>query len=63
MSEEVQTFRATNGRVTGVIGLVMAAAVAALFILTEHPAVAVPGVIGCAFVAVLVWSALLRPGV
>ncbi len=36
MSEEVQTFRATNGRVTGVIGLVMAAGVAALFVLTER---------------------------
>jgi len=63
MSEEVQTFRATNGRVTGVIGLVMCAMVAVLFVVTEHPAVAVPGVIGCAFAAVLVWSALLRPRV
>jgi hypothetical protein len=63
MSEEVQTFRATNGRVTGVIGLGMAAGVAALFVLTEHASVAVPGVLGCAFAAVLVWSALLRPGV
>lgn len=63
MSEEVQTFRATNGRVTGVIGLTMAAGVAALFVVTEHPSVAVPGVLGCAFAAVLVWAALLRPGV
>jgi hypothetical protein len=63
MSEEVQTFRATNGRVTGVIGLVMCATVAVLLVLTEHPSVAVPGILGCAFVAVLVWAALLRPRV
>jgi len=63
MSEEVQTFRATNGRVTGVIGLVMCAVVAVLFVATEKPSVAVPGVLGCAFAAVLVWSALLRPRV
>ena len=35
MAEEVQTFRATNGRVTGVIGLVMCAIVAVLFVVTE----------------------------
>ena len=63
MSEEVQTFRATNGRVTGVIGLVMAVTIGALFAATEHPAVAVPGVLGCAFGGVLVWAALLRPRV
>jgi hypothetical protein len=63
MPEEVQTFRATGGRVTGIIGLVLSAAVAVLFVVTEPLAVAVPGVLGCAFFAVLVWSALLRPGV
>jgi hypothetical protein len=63
MSEEVQSFRATNGRVTGVIGLVMTATVAVLFVVGEGPAVAVPGVLGCAFAAVLVWAALLRPRV
>ena len=63
MSEEVQAFRSTNGRVTGVIGLVMCAGVAALFVVTEHPAVAVPGVLGCGFAAVLVWASLLRPRV
>lgn len=63
MSEEVETFRATSGRVTGWIGLVMCAAVAVLFVVTEHPSVAVPAVLGCAFSAVLVWAALLRPRV
>jgi hypothetical protein len=63
MSEEVQTFSATNGRATGVIGLVMAATVAALFAAAGELSVAVPGVLGCAFAAVLVWAALLRPRV
>lgn len=63
MSEEGQAFRATNGRVTGVIGLVMCLGVAVLFVATEHPAVAVPGVLGCAFAAVLTWASMLRPRV
>ncbi len=63
MSEEAQTFRATNGRVTGVIGLVLAATVAVLFIASADPSAAVPGVLACAFAAVLVWAALLRPRV
>ena len=61
MSEQVQTFRVTSGRVTGVIGLAMCVVVAVLFAVTEHPAVAVPGVLGCAFVGVLIWASLLRP--
>ncbi len=63
MSEKVQAFRVTSGRVTGVIGLVMCVTVAALFVLTEPLAAAVSGVLGCAFVAVLCWAALLRPRV
>lgn len=63
MAEEVQTFRVTNGRVTGVIGLVMCAVVAVLLVVTEPLAVAVPGLVGCAFVGVLTWAALLRPRV
>ncbi len=63
MSEEVQTFRANSGRVTGVIGLVMTVSVGVLFVVSETPSVAVPGVLGCAFAAVLTWAALLRPRV
>jgi hypothetical protein len=63
MSEKVQTFRVTSGRVTGVIGLVMCVTVAVLFVLTEPPAAAVAGGLGCGFVAVLSWAALLRPRV
>ena len=63
MSEDVQSFRVTNGRVTGVIGLLMCVGVAVIFVVTEHLAVALPGVLGCAFAAVLIWAALLRPRV
>ncbi len=63
MAEVVQTFRATNGRVTGVLGLATCAFVAVLSVVTEDRAAAVPSVLGCAFVAVLVWAALLRPRV
>lgn len=63
MAEVVQTFRASNGRVTGVIGLALCAFVAVLSVATEDASAAVPSVIGCALAAVIVWAALLRPGV
>jgi hypothetical protein len=63
MAEVVQTFRATNGRLTGVIGLAMCALVAVLSVATEAPSAAVPSVLGCALAAVVVWAALLRPRV
>jgi hypothetical protein len=63
MSEQVQTFRPTNGRVLGVLGLLMAVVVAVLCVVSGSAHVAVPGVLACAFAGLLVWSALLRPGV
>ncbi|MGC4108911.1 MAG: hypothetical protein QM747_00450 [Nocardioides sp.] len=63
MVEEVQRFRTTNGKVTGVLGLVVCAAVAVAIVVSEPPHVAVAGVLACAFAAVLVWLALLRPSV
>ncbi len=63
MSEEVHTFRATNGRVMGVLGLLLCALVAVLFAVSGSAHVAVPGMLASAFAAVLVWSALLRPRV
>jgi hypothetical protein len=63
MSEEVQTFRATSGRVTGALGVALSAVLAVLFVVSEKPSVAVPGVLGCAFFGVLVWAAMLRPRV
>jgi hypothetical protein len=59
----VQRFRATNGRVTGVLGLVLCGLVATVLVVAAPPHVAVPAVVACAFAAVLVWLAMLRPGV
>lgn len=63
MSEEVQSFRPTNGRVIGVIGLLFCAAVAVLFGFSAPLHVAVPGVLASGFAGLLVWAAMLRPGV
>jgi hypothetical protein len=63
MSEEVQTFRATSGRVTGALGVVLSAVVAVMFVVSEDAPVAVPGVLACAFFGVLIWAAMLRPRV
>jgi hypothetical protein len=60
---EIERFRPTNGRLTGVLGLLMSAFVAVVLVVYETPEVAVPGVLACLFVAVLVWLAMLRPGV
>jgi hypothetical protein len=60
---EMQRFRPNNGRIIGAIGLILCATVAIVLVLTDSAGVAVPGVIGCLFVAVLVWMALLRPSV
>jgi hypothetical protein len=60
---EIQRFRPTNGRVMGVLGLLMCAFVAVVLIVTDAPHVAVPGVFACLFMAGLVWVALLRPSV
>ncbi len=63
MSDEVQAFRATSGRVTGVLGVLLSAALAVLFVVSEQAPMAVPGVLACAFFGVLVWAAMLRPRV
>ena len=60
---EIERFRATNGRIVGGTGLALCGVIAALLVVTETPAVAVPGVIGCALVAGIVWMAMLRPSV
>jgi len=62
-TEEIQRFRPTNGRFMGVLGLLLCAFVAVVFILSEPAHVAVPGVVGCALAAVFVWVVMLRPGV
>lgn len=60
---ETQRFRPTNGRLTGVLGLLLCAFVAVVLVVSETPRVAVPGVLGCLFAAVLIWLAMLRPSV
>ena len=59
---EIERFRPTNGRIVGVIGLALCRWSRSCRRHRVTP-VAVPGVIGCAFVAVLVWVAMLRPSV
>lgn len=63
MSEQVQRFRATNGRVTGVLGLAVCAAAAAAFASSGSAHLAARGLLGAAFGAVLVWAAIIRPQV
>jgi hypothetical protein len=60
---ETQRFRPNNGRIVGVIGLLLCATVAIVLVTTESASVAVPGVLACVLVAELVWMALLRPSV
>jgi hypothetical protein len=60
---QIQRFRATNGRLVGVVGLALCAFIAVVLVITDSPSVAVPGVIACLFVAGLIWMSLLRPSV
>ncbi len=62
-TDDAQTFTATGGRVTGLLGLATAAFVAVMFVVSAPASVAVPGVIACAIAALLAWGALLRPDV
>jgi hypothetical protein len=63
VAEEVHRFRATNGRVTGFFGLGLCALGAVVFAASGATHTVVSGVLGCAFAAVLVWGAMLRPQV
>ncbi|MBO0845749.1 MAG: hypothetical protein J2P22_10065 [Nocardioides sp.] len=63
MTEEVERFRATNGRVTGYLGLGLCALVAVVLVMSGSVHLAVSGLLGCAFAAVLLWAAMLRPTV
>jgi hypothetical protein len=61
--DELERFRPTNGRLTGVLGLLLCAFVGVVLVVYEPAATAVPGVIGCAFAAVFIWVVMLRPSV
>ncbi len=62
MTEEVvERFRSTSGRITGIIALVLVAAVVAIGLLDRENGYPAPVVWGALVVGVLVWSAMLRP--
>jgi hypothetical protein len=63
VGEEGHRFRATNGRVTGFLGLGLCALGVVLFALSGSVHTRVAGLLGCGFAAVLVWAAMLRPRV
>jgi hypothetical protein len=63
MADQVTRFRPTNGRVMGALGLALCVVVAVALAVSEPPRVAVPWVLACGFLAVLMWSAMLRPSV
>lgn len=60
---ELERFKATNGRMIGVSGLVLCVAVAVLLALSESTHTAAVGAIACAFAGLFVWMTLLRPSV
>ena len=62
-SGEIERFRPTNGRLMGALGLLLCACAVFVLVAYEAPHVAVPGVLACLFVAVLVWMSMLRPSV
>ena len=61
--EPTETFDVTNGRVTGILLLVLCALVVVFSVLEAPAHVAVPLVLGAVFLAVLGWASMLRPRV
>ena len=59
--EVVENFRPTSGRITGVIALVLVAAVVAIGVLDREQGYPPTVVWAALVVGVLVWSAMLRP--
>jgi hypothetical protein len=62
-TEGVTQFRPTNGRATGLLGVVLCVALAAVFVTSAPTGTAVTATLGCAFAALMIWSAMLRPTV
>ena len=63
VSEEVEYFRPTSGRPTGVAGILLAAGVAALALDGGVTGPDAPVLSGAAFLAALLWTTTLRPRV
>ncbi|GAA3805567.1 hypothetical protein [Nocardioides panacisoli] len=59
--DEIEKFKATNGRVMGLIGLAVALLVAVLAVVSGVSAATVAVVVGCVLAGVVVWVVLLRP--
>jgi hypothetical protein len=62
-TDELQRFRSTNGRAMGGLGLALCLTLAAVFVASAPPRTAVPATLACAFAALLIWAAMLRPAV
>lgn len=60
---EIVRFRPTNGRLMGILGLLVCAGAAVGFALSGSAAWAVSGVLACVLAGVLIWASMLRPGV
>lgn len=60
--EVVERFRPTSGRITGVIALLMVAVVVAIGLLDREQGYSPPVTWAALVMGVLVWSAMLRPG-
>jgi hypothetical protein len=63
VGEGVNRFQPTNGRLTGFLGLGLCVLGVVVFAFTGSTSTRVAGLLGCAFTAVLVWAAMLRPRV
>jgi hypothetical protein len=62
-TEDVTRFRPTNGRATGLMWVALCVVLSAVFITSAPTGTAVTATLVCAFVALLVWAAMLRPTV
>ena len=58
----VERFRPTSGRVTGVLALLLAAAVVAIALVDRDSGFSAPVVAGAVLGGILAWAAMLRPG-
>ncbi|MGD9960327.1 hypothetical protein [Nocardioides sp.] len=61
--QDVEYFKPTNGRVVGVLGLLVALGLIVLLASDGLRGADVPVILGIAFGAVLVWAAIVRPRV
>jgi hypothetical protein len=61
--QPVHAFKPTSGTIIGSIGIVAAASVAVVAVLTDHTVTGLRTALGAALVAVVVWMVLLRPRV